>query len=576
MRVIKFINKVIIPFKFYLIVSVLTMIFFSFDFSLKPYLLKLLVNAVVLEADKEIQNLWLIALYFILIQFLSTIFGRIYDWCSLKYEPSLKNHITTVCFEHILKHDYYFFQYNLAGNLSTKINNLVIFIPSIISIVINNYFVNILSILISITILWNISAWFTLAMFIWVVFVISISLITIYKLSFLTNSTAEAASKISGNIVDSLINILSIYLFSRQKHELKQLNIMQKEYLTLSMKRRWFILKFYSIQSFSFVIYQSVCLIMLINLYTQSKVTPGDFILILLLNFKIIDNLCQMSDQMRSFSENWGTVDQALKVLYTPQKIQDNVNARPLIVQKGEIIFDKVDFCYENNVLLFKQKSIIINPNQKIGLVGYSGSGKSTFVNLILRLYDVIEGRILIDGQDIQDVTRCSLYSKISVIPQNPVLFHRSLMENIRYGRIDATDEEVIEAAKKATAHEFISKLPEGYNFIVGERGENLSGGQRQRIAIARAILKNAPILILDEATSQLDYITEKKIQESLWNLMQGKTSIIIAHRLLTLQHMDRILVFEKGKIIANGTHQELLVKEGLYKTLWDASNLEI
>jgi ATP-binding cassette subfamily B protein len=206
-----------------------------------------------------------------------------------------------------------------------------------------------------------------------------------------------------------------------------------------------------------------------------------------------------------------------------------------------------------------------------VGLVGYSGSGKTTFVNLILRMYNISEGNIFIDDQNIANVTQESLRSNIGIIPQEASLFHRTLMENIRYGRLDASDVEVIEAAKKAHAHEFIERLPEQYESLVGERGVKLSGGQRQRIAIARAILKNASILILDEATSQLDSVTESYIQESLWNLMQDKTTIVIAHRLSTLLHMDRILVFDKGKIIQDGKHSELLTDKGLYKTLWDA-----
>lgn len=240
-------------------------------------------------------------------------------------------------------------------------------------------------------------------------------------------------------------------------------------------------------------------------------------------------------------------------------------------VTQGQIFFDKVKFCYMGSEALFKNKSVIIEPGQKVGLVGYSGSGKTTFVNLILRLYDATEGLILIDGQDIKEVTQDSLRANIGMIPQDPSLFHRTLMENIRYGRINATDEEVIEAAKKAHAHDFIINLPEGYNSLVGERGVKLSGGQRQRIAIARAILKNAPILLLDEATSQLDSVAESYIQESLWRLMQNKTTIVIAHRLSTLLHMDRILVFEEGQIIEDGTHSELLERNGQYKSLWDA-----
>ena len=214
---------------------------------------------------------------------------------------------------------------------------------------------------------------------------------------------------------------------------------------------------------------------------------------------------------------------------------------------------------------------MIIPGGQKVGLVGFSGSGKTTFVNLIVRLFDLSSGVIKIDNQNIKEVTQSSLRENIGFIPQDPILFHRSLMENIRYGNVNASDDEVIQAAIKAHAHEFITLTKDGYHSLVGERGVKLSGGQRQRISIARAILKNAPILILDEATSALDSVTEAYIQDSLAILMQGKTVIIIAHRLSTLLEMDRILVFDQGKIVEDGTHLELLAKNGLYKILWGA-----
>jgi ATP-binding cassette subfamily B protein len=235
------------------------------------------------------------------------------------------------------------------------------------------------------------------------------------------------------------------------------------------------------------------------------------------------------------------------------------------------IEFDQVCFNYQSSNALFVNQSIKIESGQKVGLVGFSGGGKTTFVNLILRLYDINSGRILIDGCDISKVTQDSLRSHIGMIPQDPSLFHRTLMDNIRYGDINATDEDAINAAKRAHAHDFIEKLPNGYDSLVGERGIKLSGGQRQRIAIARAMLKNAPILILDEATSALDSVTEHLIQASLWELMCSKTSLVIAHRLSTLLHMDRILVFDKGCIIEDGKHSELIAQNGVYKNLWDA-----
>ena len=213
--------------------------------------------------------------------------------------------------------------------------------------------------------------------------------------------------------------------------------------------------------------------------------------------------------------------------------------------------------------------NITIRPGQRVGLVGFSGSGKSTFLNLVLRLYDIQKGRILIDGQDVREVSQDSLRRAISMISQDPMLFHRSLLENVRYGSLDASDAEVQDAARHAYAHEFISELPDGYSALVGERGIRLSGGQRQRIAIARALLKNAPIFLLDEATSSLDSVTERHIQNSIENLMRERTAIVIAHRLSTIARLDRIVVFHVGEIVEDGTHEELLARNGHYARMW-------
>jgi ATP-binding cassette subfamily B protein len=318
-------------------------------------------------------------------------------------------------------------------------------------------------------------------------------------------------------------------------------------------------------------IYQIVCLTWLIQSFQSAMITAGDFVMILTINISIMICLWEGSREISKFAEYLGTIIQGLRVALSPIEIVDHPHASTLHVTKGEIVFDKVKFHYKGDDALFENKSVTIPASQKVGLVGYSGGGKSTFVNLILRLFDINSGRILIDGVDIKTVTQASLRQNIGMIPQDPALFHRTLMDNIRYGNPNASDKEVIEAAKKADAHHFIMKIPNKYQALVGERGVKLSGGQRQRIAIARAFLKNAPILILDEATSQLDSLTEHEIQESLWELMQGKTTLIIAHRLSTLLKMDRILVFDRGRIIEDGTHKDLLKGKGLYKTLWDA-----
>lgn len=570
MRVTSFILKSLYPFRIYLLGPLLIMLIYSIDISVRPYLMKVLIDtASSTEGPEAVEQLWPIASYFIAVQFFIPLCWRVNDWCMLRFEPALKNHIAKTAFETVSKQDTRFFNEHFTGSLSAKINDLAGYIPPIISAFINHYLTTALTILFAMYILAKVHIWFTVAIFIWSAFVITIGRFTAERFSQLANKTAEALTKIMGQIVDAFGNNSSVRLFARQNYEVKRLAQMQKGYLIASQERRWFMLKFYTFQGFSFSIYQTVCLSMLIHLFGKSLVTAGDFVLILTVNFWIIDSLWQLTEQMRDLSENWGIVDQALQTLFVPHDIQDKPNAKPLEVKNGEIVFQDVAFQYKGTKPFFHQNFLKIPAGYKVGLVGTSGSGKSTFVNLILRLYDVTSGKILIDGQEIKEVTQASLRQAISMIPQDPSLFHRSIMENIRYGKLDATDQEVIEAAKLASCHEFIEPMPQKYETIVGERGVKLSGGQRQRIAIARAILKNAPILILDEATSQLDSITEKKIQDSVEHLMRDKTAIIIAHRLSTLMQMDRILVFQKGKIIEEGTHAELLSRSGIYASLW-------
>ena len=252
-----------------------------------------------------------------------------------------------------------------------------------------------------------------------------------------------------------------------------------------------------------------------------------------------------------------------------PYDVQDLKTAKNLKVGQAGIKFDEVTFYYNQTRLTLDHFDLTIKPKEKIALVGSSGAGKSTIVKLLMRFYDVTSGHILIDGQDIARVKQDSLRSQIAFVPQDPILFHRTLMENLRYGRRDASDEEVIEAAKKAKCHDFIQGLADGYDTFVGERGIKLSGGERQRVAIARAILKNAPILVLDEATSSLDSESEYLIQEALRELMKGKTVMVIAHRLSTIMQMDRIVVVEDGRVVDQGTHQELMSRAGMYQKLW-------
>ncbi|HWY35757.1 MAG TPA: ABC transporter ATP-binding protein, partial [Nitrosopumilaceae archaeon] len=330
-------------------------------------------------------------------------------------------------------------------------------------------------------------------------------------------------------------------MFAAKKYEQRYLTGVANNSVEKDQRRDWFFLKLHALQGGSFLLFQAICFWWLLDGLVSKVMTPGDFVLVLTLNLHIVENFWNIAKEMRDFWEELGNVVQGLAIIETPIEIQDEPGAKELVVAKGEIVFENVQFQYHDAESLFEHESVVIKSGQKVGLVGYSGSGKSTFVNLILRLFDVTAGKIMIDGQDIRHVTQDSLHRAIAMIPQDPSLFHRSLVENIAYGHGDTTNQEIIAAAKRAYAHEFIVALSQGYDTQVGERGIRLSGRQRQRIAIARAILKNAPILIFDEATSQLDSVTESEIQDSLWDLMQNKTTLVIAHRLSTLLHMDRI-----------------------------------
>jgi ATP-binding cassette subfamily B protein len=305
------------------------------------------------------------------------------------------------------------------------------------------------------------------------------------------------------------------------------------------------------------------------RLWMDQRISVGSFAMVASLLLLVINDIRNLSRRFLEFFEYVGNVTDGVSVIIRPHEITDVPAAGKLAVTRGEIRFEDVHFGYAGGMQVFRGLNLTIRPGERVGLVGFSGSGKSTFVNLILRLYDIQQGRILIDDQDIRDVTQDSLRQSISMIAQDPMLFHRSLLDNMRYGSLSATDAEVEDAAQRAHAHEFIASLPEGYDSLVGERGVRLSGGQRQRVAIARALLKNAPIFFLDEATSSLDSVTERHIQESIENLMQGRTAIVIAHRLSTIAHLDRIVVFHDGEVVEDGTHAALLARKGHYARMW-------
>lgn len=382
---------------------------------------------------------------------------------------------------------------------------------------------------------------------------------------------SEADSKTTGSMADAIGNHSSIQLFTGQGHEKDRFGNVVKDQ-SKKMAFNWYlweglntILSLYSL-SMEFVVFYIV-----INDWMLGLITLPVIVLLQSYLMRLTENLWSFGLIVRIYYQSFADAEEMAVILSTPYEIQD-IKTNVLNDVKGEVVFENVTYIYQNNnSKVLDDFSLKIPSGQKIALVGSSGAGKTTFVRLLMRLFNLTSGKITIDGVDINSISQENLREKISFVPQDPVLFHRSLMENIRYGRRDATDEEVLVAAHLAHCDEFIDALPLGYQTFVGERGVKLSGGERQRVAIARAILKDAPILILDEATSSLDSHSEALIQDALRNLIKGKTTIVIAHRLSTIREMDRIIVLEKGKIIEDGVHDELANKEGgLYKKLWD------
>ncbi len=560
------------PFKYWVGLHLFVVLYNAIDLSLWPYVSKILIDQLAITPREQIvSQVWPTALLLIILGFLPGFIWRICDYSWMNLTPLMRKKIASESMDYAMQHSNNFFQNNFAGSLANKVRDVTGLTDKLLATIIYAFLGTILSLIIAFFTLLLVHKFFAFGLLAWAALFIFMAVKGAKKVSPMSIATADQQTKIMGNLVDVLGNISNVRLFSRRSFESNRIKALQDDYAKFSKRRDLFLIKFYTLQGLTFSVYFAGCIILLIWLYAQNRVTLGDFMLIFTVNTYIIHGMWQAMNEMRTFLENVGTVNQALSIINQPLQIKDCDNAKDLKITRGEIIFENVGFSYDNSSALFCDKNITIKSGQKIGLVGQSGGGKTTFVNLILRLFDVEQGRILIDGQNISSISQNSLRASIGVIPQDPSLFHRTLLQNISYGCENASEPEIIAAAKKAHAHEFIETLPESYNSLVGERGVKLSGGQRQRIAIARAFLKNAPILILDEATSQLDSINENLIQESLVNLMEQKTTIVIAHRLSTLQHMDRILVFDSGKIVEDGSHQELLALNGFYKKLWEA-----
>ncbi len=484
--------------------------------------------------------------------------------------PYLRREIRKTLFSYLQYHSHRYFITHFAGSLANRIAEVSMSSMHALWTVTFDFYPLIIKSVVALFLLFNASGELALVLTLWLVIYVYVSFILAQKCRVYSQDFARARSLVTGKVVDSVTNVMNAKMFARRQHEEEYLTDYLNHEVDHAMRTYWYMEKLRWFQYSAAMVLMIAMVGYALKIWSQGDMTVGEFSMVAGLAIMLIEAARGLSRSFLEFFEYIGNINDGVTTFVQPHEIVDKPDAPALQVSRGEIAFDDVSFTYQEGLQVFDHLSVTIEPKQQVGLVGFSGSGKSTFVNLILRLFEVQGGAIRIDEQNILDVTQDSLREHISMIPQDPQLFHRSLMENIRYGRLDATDEEVIEAAKKAHAHEFIMQTEQQYDSLVGERGVKLSGGQRQRIAIARAILKDAPILILDEATSSLDSHTEKQIQMGLETLMQGRTVVIIAHRLSTISHMDRILVFDNGSIVEDGSHQELLASDGHYAHLWN------
>lgn len=522
------------------------------------------------EAAVLAKELTSIIIFILILNGISWVSLRISNFCNVSFQSNVMSRLRTSAFEYLLDHSYLFFANNFTGSLTQRINRYARAFERLVDRIIWDVIPLTIKVVGITIVLWFINHNIAYILLVWaLIFIVSNYLLARWKLKYDVEA-AELDSRLTATLSDAITNHQTIQLFTGQHYEagiFQNVNSWWRKLTSFRWNVDGVINGFQAGLMFAiefFLFYYGI------KYWQLGLISIGTFVLIQAYYFSMADRLWNVSRVIRDVYEGYADAKEMVEILKLAHDVKDAPGAKAILVPKGEIDWKDVTFAFNMTRSVLNGITLHIRNGEKVALVGPSGAGKSTFVRLLLRLYDIESGEITIDGQNIAHVTQDSLRHNISLVPQDPVLFHRTLLENIRYGRRDATDLEVIEAAKLAHCDDFIESLPNKYETYVGERGIKLSGGERQRVAIARAILKNAPVLILDEATSSLDSHSEMLIQDALDTLMKSKTTIVIAHRLSTIKKMDRIIVVDNGKIVEEGTHDTLAEKtNGLYAKLW-------
>lgn len=538
-----------------------------------PYGLKILIDITSQNNSTFSREVTVKHLYypFILIVggwFIKNIILRLCFYWETEVIPKFQSEIRLYSFKHVLGHSYNFFLNHLSGEVADKINNLPNSCENIRQLIYWNGLSSLLTLSVSFIMLSTINYIFSILIIVWIFIHIFIVYLFNKKIRRAAQVHAKDQSLLSGYIVDSLSNIISVKSFSNSnniKHILHAQDLEVQSH-SFMMKR---ILYFQLSSDFPILLLLLFTIYFLIKGWVNNQISPGDFVLVFNIVIAVIYNIVGLGHVLTDIFRELGRIGQSITILMGKKYAPSSNRNKELKVKYGEIKFMNVNFNYENNNPMFKDLNCIFPAGTKIGIIGESGSGKSTLLKLLMRFFEINSGQVEIDGQSTQDLSLSSLYQNISYMSQEVRLFHCSIKDNISYGNSSVTELDIIAAAKQAQCHDFIINLPEQYNTMVGEGGYKLSGGQKQRIALARVLLKDTKILILDEATSAQDAQTENLIHQSIFSSNSNKTLLVISHRLPTFLLMDKIFILQDGKIINQGTHQQLLLHSKYYADKW-------
>ncbi len=553
----------------YALIAIIAVIVAATLFTSVAYIFKMITSAVAeLPQTHDYTKLLLASFLYVLVVFVGQLAFRVSGWMGSYWATGARATARYTLTAYVTLHSRSYFSNKFAGSLANKIGHAASGVRSFVEQTLWQFVEAFVSIVASFIFAFYTEPTLAYLFLVWVVVVCLVNVFFARMRAPLSAKAQQIESKLTGSTVDLLSNITAMQEYARRIYEVERLQSITDERRLAGLRNWHFGERVLLLNGVIQAVFSGAMAFGSVYYASLGLIAPADIVLILTIVFRVDSLLLHLGGQLNTVAENWGEVQESLTEILEPHEIPDPAGAVDIDVPDASISFENMTFGFDGQEV-FKNLSLMIPAGQRVGLVGRSGAGKSTIIRLLMHHHDVQGGSIKIGGADIATVTQESLRRAISIVPQEPLLFHRTIRENISYGKPDASDDEIIEAAKKAQAHDFILRLSDGYASLVGERGVKLSGGERQRVAIARAILKSAPVLLLDEATSALDSESEIEIQKALQSLMEGKTVIAIAHRLSTLRQMDRIIVLDRGKILEEGTHEELVKTKGIYAELW-------